>query len=130
MLFTTAGHQDAPEYSVHERFDVPMLYCTDAPATGEGYDLAVRLGHALLAHPEARHTAAQAQAVVLVIDPSVVSREMAQRAIGLLREVKAPLVGVVVNRVRSGRLRRAYEQRAEVRKVARGTAGKSERDKV
>lgn len=130
VLFTTAGHQDAPEYSVHERFDVPMLYCTDAPATGEGYDLAVRLGHALLAHPEARHTAAQAQAVVLVIDPTVVSREMAQRAIGLLREVKAPLVGVVVNRVRSGRLRRAYEQRAAVRKAARGAAGKASRDKA
>lgn len=130
VLFTTAGHHEAPEYSVHERFDVPMLYCTDAPATGEGYDLAVRLGHALLAHPEARHAAAQAQAVVLVIDPSVVSREMAQRAISLLREVKAPLVGVVVNRVRSGRLRRAYEQRAEVRKAARGSVGKSKTDKV
>lgn len=105
FLLTSAHGNGAPEF---ERS--PALVLGDSEI-----DLWVISGPALLADPDARVVAAKADAVVLVLDITVTGRALAIRALSQLRASPVPLIGVVLNRVRRGGLRRAFLDRASVR---------------
>lgn len=115
VLFVAADRDRAANPRVVEHPQVPRLYCANVAASGAGYDLVVWAGEALLASPDARRQAGAADATVLVLDPALTGRAMAVRAMGLLRASNARLAGIVVNRVRSSSLRRAYVRRATTR---------------
>jgi capsular exopolysaccharide synthesis family protein len=60
---------------------------------------------ALLARPEGAWLAARTDAVVLVLDARHARRRTIEPAVAVIREVGAPVIGVVLNRVPSGSVR-------------------------